>query len=538
MSALLRWLQSNSVMLSNAVSLMGTTVVTSTLGFVYWWAAARYFPTATVGTASASISAMTLLGGFCMMGLGTLLITELPRQPGHGGELISTALIVVGGVGAGVGVVFALVASYVSPAFRSLSGNILDICMFAAGVSFTATALVLDQALIGLLRGKLQFWRNAIFSVIKLAALFVAGLLLPGKDGMTIYATWVGGNMLSLVALVGLLFMKRGRPGRRYLPQWSLLRKSGLAALQHHLLNLSLQASVLLLPVIVTAQLSPTMNARFYIALMLAGFVFLLPNTLTIVLHAMNSAQQTTLPQKARMTIGLSFAAGILTNCLFQFTAPHVLAIFGSSYIGAAPCLRILLLAVFPLIIRNHYISVNRIRDRVTQAMFCIIPAAALEVIAAIVGARIGDLTGLSAGWVAALGIESLFMLRTVYRTALPARQATPYEEQDVRLIDTFLLPALSPGYGGASTCWLVDTMPLPMLGPIMNFNDQIRHPSALPPPPLRTLPTYSGPARLRPTRLEPYLSLPPVGIPITDPMLDGQLFEQEYGTSLVEERK
>src|SRR5881227_2001050 len=75
-----QWVQVNSIILVNAGSLVGTTAVTSVLGFVYWWLAAREFPPEVIGIASASISAMMLLGNFCMLGLGTLLITELPRQ--------------------------------------------------------------------------------------------------------------------------------------------------------------------------------------------------------------------------------------------------------------------------------------------------------------------------------------------------------------------------------------------------------------------------------------------------------------------------
>src|SRR5947209_19948940 len=117
-------------MLINAGSLIGTSAVTSLLGFVYWWIAARQFPPEAVGIASASISAMTLLGGLCILGLGTLLITEIPRQPGHEGELISTALIVVGGVSGCVGTVFAVVAPYISPGFKPLGANILDVVIF------------------------------------------------------------------------------------------------------------------------------------------------------------------------------------------------------------------------------------------------------------------------------------------------------------------------------------------------------------------------------------------------------------------------
>src|SRR3954467_957900 len=98
-----QWVKTNGLMLFNAGSLFATTLVTSLLGFVYWWVAARWFPPDSIGIAAASISAMMLLGQICVLGLGTLLITELPRQPDKAGSLISTALTVVGTVGVCVG---------------------------------------------------------------------------------------------------------------------------------------------------------------------------------------------------------------------------------------------------------------------------------------------------------------------------------------------------------------------------------------------------------------------------------------------------
>src|SRR5947207_15483674 len=78
-----QWMQVNSIILVNAGSLVGTTAVTSLLGFVYWWLAARALPPAIVGLASAAISAMTLFGTFALLGLGTLLPGGLRHQRGR-----------------------------------------------------------------------------------------------------------------------------------------------------------------------------------------------------------------------------------------------------------------------------------------------------------------------------------------------------------------------------------------------------------------------------------------------------------------------
>jgi O-antigen/teichoic acid export membrane protein len=88
------------------------------LGFGYWWLAVRMFPPQAIGFASAAISAMTLLGTIGILGLGTLLVGELPRQAGNEGPLISTALLVAGAVVGCLGIAFAIVAPLLSTDFQ------------------------------------------------------------------------------------------------------------------------------------------------------------------------------------------------------------------------------------------------------------------------------------------------------------------------------------------------------------------------------------------------------------------------------------
>ena len=170
-----------------------------------------------------------------MLGLGTLLTGELPRQSGQAGPLISAALITVGGVGGCIGILLAVVAPLVSVDFQPLRASGQDIVIFASGVSLTTVTLVLDQALIGLLRGELQFWRNTLFAAVKLAALIITGFWLLREAGMAIYTTWLIGNAVSLLILL-IFAVKEGRIRGMHLPQWQLLRKLGVAAVQHHIL--------------------------------------------------------------------------------------------------------------------------------------------------------------------------------------------------------------------------------------------------------------------------------------------------------------
>lgn len=421
-TVLSRWVIANRTILTNAGALVSTTGVTSVLGFVYWWVAARQFPQAAVGLASAAISAMGLLGGVSVLGLGTLLMGELQRQPGKRASLITTALIVSGTAGGVLGLVFALVAPSLSADLQPLGASLWAMLLFALGVSVTAVALVIDQALIGLLRGGSQFWRNALFAAAKLAALWLASIWIANQSGLVIWATWVVGIPISF-AFLAIFAVRANIPLRAYQPDWSLLRHLRRAALGHHALNLVLQGPILGLPVLVTVQLSASTNAHFYAAWMIAYLVFMVPVSLTTVLYAVSAAQPEALARQIRHTLQMSGAVGLLANMVVLLGADLLLGVFGPAYAAEAGwTLRILALGVFPLIVRSHYIAIARIHKKVNETARYMAGGALLELAFAALGAAVGGLTGLSIGWVAAVCVEAMFMALPVYRAASPDR--------------------------------------------------------------------------------------------------------------------
>ncbi|TMC21940.1 MAG: hypothetical protein E6J34_08075 [Chloroflexi bacterium] len=403
--------------------LVCTLAITSGLGFSYWWFAARQFPEAIVGFALAANSAMALLANFCLLGLGTLLITELPRRKGQEGSLVSMALIVVGVAGGCAGVLFAILSPFLAQDLKPLQTNILNIFLFAAGISLTSMVLILDQVFIAMLQGGLQLWRNAIFSVGKLLALFAVSKWVSQELGIAIYAAWAVGNLLSFLVLVGLVLWKGRKSQRNYWPNWGLLRRLGPAALLHHVLNLILQAPTLVLPLVVTALLPISANAWFGTALMIVTFLFAISTALTVVLHATNPTELVVLREKTRMTVSVATVTALGAGTVLLIGAEPILSLFGPGYIqNSSWILRILAFGAFPLIVKDHYIAISRIKDTVAKAIIPIAVGALLELSIASLGANFGNLLGfdgllgLSLGWVIALYIESLFMFPVLYK--------------------------------------------------------------------------------------------------------------------------
>ncbi len=410
----------NRQILANASALMGTMIITSGVGALYWLIAARLFNAEAVGLAGTSVSTMTLLSTAGMLGLGTLLIGELPRRPGEEGALIATGLLVAGATGFVCSIGFAIIAPLVSPNLSALTGSLGKVVLFAFGVSVASIAMVLDQALIGLLKGGLQLWRNASFAVIKLVVLVAIALWLGGGDWGTIYWTWIIGNLLSLIGLL-VLGTRRGiwpQLGRMR-PRWLLLRRFGRRALGHHFLNMALQLPGLALPILVTSLLSATASAYYYVASIVSGPFFYGTLALVTALYAVGSRSPAALAQRMRFTLGIALAAAIAANLVLQVGADLLLGLFGRGYAAEAGwTLRLLALCIFPIIIKDHFVTLSRIHGRFASAAFLISAGSATELGFAAIGAIIGGLPGLVLGWFAAQSIEALIMAPTVIRAA------------------------------------------------------------------------------------------------------------------------
>jgi len=404
----------NREVLVNAGSMMGTVVVTAALGAGFWLVAARQFSPDAVGMASAAVAAMTLLGYLATIGLGTLLMGELPRRERHHRGLLNAALLLSGVLGAVLGIGFALAAPFGSADLRPMSETWTAALAFSIGVGLTGLAAVLDQALIGLLRGGLQLMRNVAFSTVKLLLLILVAYLSADAGGVWIYATWTVGIAASLLVLWG-FYRHRGEDGLR--PKFALLNEMRVDAAIHHVYNLSIRAPDLVLPLIVVTLLSAEANASFYISWMIASFGFMVPVSLSSVLYSVGSGDSAALHERYRLSVALSASLGLAINLVLLVAGGPILSLFGSSYEqGGLATLHILALGVFPETIKAHYLSISRLERRIPETIPLVIGGTVLELVGALAGGAAGSLMLIATGWLLAVSIEATAMSPTVIR--------------------------------------------------------------------------------------------------------------------------
>lgn len=409
--------QRNQDLLRNAGSLAATTGLTSVFGFAYWIFAARVFTQSAVGYGSAAVSAMTLLGTIGMFGLGTVLIGELPRRTARGG-LVSAALSAsaIGSLVLGLG--FALIALAFGNHFVEIDGTPGRIAIFAFGVALTGATLVFDEATIGMLRGGVQLTRNVALSVAKMAVLPICAVVLHDAFGVGILLAWIIGTVISLVPVI--IMFRRGGSKILHRPDWGLLKSLGKVAMAHNWLNLSITVPPKLIPVLVTIVVSPSANAAFYVAFMLASLLFMVPSHLSTVLFAIASATPEVIGEKLRFVLKLSLAIGLPVMLVLAVGSHLVLSVFGPDYAKTATVpLLLLLLQYIPALPKAQYIAVCRATGQVTKAAVLLSIQACAELTAVIVGGKIDGLIGLCTALLIVSVFEGLSTAPAVIRTAM-----------------------------------------------------------------------------------------------------------------------
>jgi O-antigen/teichoic acid export membrane protein len=333
-------------LLRNGLYIMGTTAVTSLLGFGFWLISAHLLPAADVGRAASLVSAMLFVAVITNLGLGQVLISRLgARTPGYEWSLtVNTALLAAALVSLAGGLIAGALVPLLIPSLRGDLGA-ATLLVLPLGVASIACSQVLDFACIAERQARPSFLRNSAAALLRLSLIAVVALA-SGESEIWLPAIWV----LSFLAidLHGVVWMLPGL-GRSYLPTLDGWRRE-LADLRHLIaghqaINLGSQAPAYLLPVLVSARLGPTEGAYFYAAFMLATGLYFIAPAIGNSLFAEGAKH----PERLRADLGRAarYIALLATPpaVVLVAAAPLLLGFFGGDYADAGTDLLYVLVA-------------------------------------------------------------------------------------------------------------------------------------------------------------------------------------------------
>jgi O-antigen/teichoic acid export membrane protein len=190
-----------------------------------------------------------------------------------------------------------------------------------------------------------------------------------------------------------------------------------VTGLPNHLLTLMDRAPGLVLPVIVTELLSPTMNAFWYAVWMMAWVVFVIPVQVGMTLFSEATHRPEAIDKLVRHGLRVGLGLGLGAAVGMAALASVALSLMGARYAnGGADALRVLVWGVVPAAVLQVYYARARAMRRLWEAV-ATATVGGIACVAAAAGAGASwGLTAMALGWVlaqSAAAVWALWRLRT-----------------------------------------------------------------------------------------------------------------------------
>jgi O-antigen/teichoic acid export membrane protein len=351
-------------LLKNAFYLMATNLTNLILGFVFWVIAARYYSPNDVGTISAVLSSMFLIAMISSLGFPTSLVFYLPRDGKNAGRMINSCII----ASIAASIVFSSI--YISgidiwtPALGSMFGSLEYNIIFMAVTIFSTVSSLISGSFTAGRRASFHMTKETLFGSVKILPL----ALLSGFGAMGIFLSWGIGLVFALI--LGFILLSIVWKG--YLPRLALdpiIKSMAGYSAWNYLAGIFNALPRLVLPIMIVNLISPESTGFFFIAMMVAGLLYGIPQSISSSLLA-ETSDGGELWDKVGRAIRFNAALVLPGFLLFVFFGKFVLNLFNPSYAqNASTTLIILATASLPLSVNNIFTGVRNSQKKVKSVV-------------------------------------------------------------------------------------------------------------------------------------------------------------------------
>ncbi len=316
----------NDSLYRNSIYLMLSTAIMAFFGFFFWIINARLFTPEQVGIATTLISVVSLVTSFSLLGLNNGLIRYLPTSQRRN-EKINTTFTLVTITSVAIAFLYILFIKVLSPGLVIIRENMFYAFLLILVTIFATLNTIIESVFISYRSSKYILIKNTILSAIKLALpVFLVSLGAYGIFMSLGIATAVG----SLIG-IGILLFKFNYLLKPTLDK-NVLKGMMNFSLGNYAAGFIGGAPAMILPIIILNNLGAKFSAYFYMDMMIANLLYIIPLATSQSLFAEGSYSEVELKQhviKAGKIIALIMIPGIIITLLF---GKYILLAFGKQY--------------------------------------------------------------------------------------------------------------------------------------------------------------------------------------------------------------
>jgi len=395
----------NDSLYRNSIYLMLSTGVMAVFGFFFWMINARLYSAEQVGIGTTLISIMALISSFSLLGLGNSLIKYLPTSDKKN-EKINTSFMLVGLTSIFISIFFLVFLKTFSPRLLFVRESILFSLLFILFIVFSSLNIISENVFIAYRSSKFVLIKNTISSIVKLILpIFLVAL---GAYGifMSIGIATAVAFLVSLIFLI-LRFNYSPKP----IIDRIVVKIMTKFSLGNYIAGFIGGLPAMVLPILIINSIGARFSAYFYIDMMIASLLYIIPAATSQSLFAEGSYSERELKvhlNKAIKIISLLLTPAILVTFLF---GKYILLVFGKEY-SSEGVIFLQILAISGIFLSINYIgnSIFYIKHRIKLMILVNFIGASIILSLSIMLIH-QNLLGIGVGWILGQGISSVIYL-------------------------------------------------------------------------------------------------------------------------------
>jgi O-antigen/teichoic acid export membrane protein len=382
-------------LLSNSIYLIASTALMSVIGFFSWIVIARLYTPHQIGLATTLISVTSLIANLSLMGLNVGIIRYLPVSKNKN-EQISTSILIIICMSIIAAIIYLLGLNIFSPKLAFVKSSPLLSILFILFIIIFSLDLMAESIFIAFRKASYVLMKNGFISILKLLLpiLFVTlafyGIFLAIAIGTTaalIFSTYV------LIKKLNYIFIPK--------INGELVKKMAKFSFGNYIAASLTQLPNLILPVIITNKLNPEIAAFYYIAMMFANFLYVIPSATAESLFAEGSHDTKSLKNQSFRSIKIILAIAIPAMIAVIVLGKFVLNFFGHEYAEQGyPFLVILTLSTLFLAATRIFATILKVQHKIRELIISYIVSTFIIFFLSYLFINLGfGLTGIGYAW-------------------------------------------------------------------------------------------------------------------------------------------
>ncbi len=378
---------------ANSSYLLSSWTLLAVFGFGFWTICAHLYSDEQVGLATGLLAALNLITSLSLIGFEMSIIRFLPKCENKN-VLLNTCYSLAAAAGIIITGIFFILQPYVSSKLDVIHSSAPVIFLFFLFVVASIGGFIVESTFIAYREARYVLRKNFVFSLLKLVLPF----LFLGLGAFGIYSAY----MLSLTGAVAysMLVLAR-RFNHSFRPKLGIAPLKGMLTFSfgNYVDGFIEGLPVMVLPVMIINIFGADEAAHYYIAMMLASFLFTVSTSATQSMFAEGSYEEQELRDiiaKVLKFLSFSLGPGIIAMVLL---GSFILSLFGKGYSGQASGLLDILAASAILMALNSIArTVYRINFRIIS-LTIISTVGSLAIIALAYFFRGYGLNGIGLAW-------------------------------------------------------------------------------------------------------------------------------------------